>query len=576
LSSKLKSKLRAFEDRLTVRQQIGAATAVLCLVLAGLLAISAATVSHNRVERLVGEEMANYSAAVSQSLELFMHARYQEIRTLAALEVLREVWLTDAARIRGAFEGLQDGLPHFAWVGFTTTDGIVRVASKGMLEGRSVVGLPWFKNGLHAPTAVDVHSVLLLEELLGPAANNEPLRFVDVAAPVLDAQGKTIGVLSAHLNWNWAVELRDNFLKRRLTADTRISIVAGDGVVLLGERLGERILTPDELRRMQVHGSGALTIDNGQPMLTGYAVNDGYLDYPGLGWIVIAQRPADLALAAARNTAWIILGMGAVLALLAVGVSMFIASRVARPLRALTLEADRIGRDPGAPMLRLQHGSAEVLQLSTALRSLLHRLGFAERRTKEIEASASESARQFAEDLRAMRHLAETDPLTGLTNRRALLKEGAAAFEHFKRYQRPFAILAADIDHFKQINDRYGHAAGDAGIRKTGEIVRSTLRTTDTAARIGGEEFIVLLREVDEAAARQLAERIRAAVEACTITSGDTQFNLTISIGIALARSSDHDIAEVIERADQGLYMAKNTGRNRVLFMPAQDARHVA
>jgi len=576
LSAKLKSKLRAFEDRLTVRQQIGAATAVLCLVLAGLLAISAATVSHYRVQRLVGDEMANYAAAVTESLDLFMHTRYQEIRTLAAFEVLREVWLAEPARFRRVFEGMQEGLPHYSWIGFAATDGTVLVATRGALEGRSVAERPWFKSGLQGPTVVDVHGALLLEKLLGSRPGGEPLRFVDVAAPVLDAQGRVIGVLSAHLDWNWAAELRDNFLKRRLTRDTRISILSSAGAVLLGDRLGEQIFSAAELRRIQETGRGAVTVDHGERMLTGYALNDGHLDYPGLGWIVIAQRPAALALAAARNTALIILGIGAVLALIAIGVSMFIASRVARPLRTLTLEADRIGRDPGATMLRLQHGSAEVLQLSTALRSLLHRIGFAERRTKEIEANANESARQFAEDLRAMRHLAETDPLTGLTNRRALLKEGAAAFEHFKRYQRPFAILAVDIDHFKQINDRYGHAAGDAGIRQIGEIVRGTLRTTDTAARIGGEEFIVLLREVDEAAARQLAERIRAAVEACAITSGDTQFNLTVSIGVALARSSDRDIAEVIERADQGLYMAKNTGRNRVFFMPPQDARHVA
>ena len=236
MSAKLKSKLRAFEDRLTVRQQIGAATAVLCLVLAGLLAISAATVSHYRVQRLVGDEMANYAAAVTESLDLFMHTRYQEIRTLAAFEVLREVWLAEPARFRRVFEGMQEGLPHYSWIGFAATDGTVLVATRGALEGRSVAERPWFKSGLQGPTVVDVHGALLLEKLLGSRPGGEPLRFVDVAAPVLDAQGRVIGVLSAHLDWNWAAELRDNFLKRRLTRDTRISILSSAGAVLLGDR----------------------------------------------------------------------------------------------------------------------------------------------------------------------------------------------------------------------------------------------------------------------------------------------------------------------------------------------------
>jgi diguanylate cyclase (GGDEF)-like protein len=292
--------------------------------------------------------------------------------------------------------------------------------------------------------------------------------------------------------------------------------------------------------------------------------------------MVIAQKPAAFALAAARDTGWTILGLGAVLALFAVGASFLIARRTARPLRQLTEEADRIGRDPDAVMLRQQRGSIEMLQLSQALRSLLRRIGFAEQRTKDVEASASENARQFAEDMKALRRLAETDPLTNLTNRRAFAREGGAAFEYFKRYQRSIAVLVADIDHFKQVNDSYGHAAGDQGIRQTGEIISAALRTTDTAARTGGEEFIILLREADEAAAMQLAERIRAAVAESTFVSGEAQFKLTLSVGVAIAASTDRDIDEVIERADQGLYMAKNAGRDRVLFMPAPDARQVA
>jgi diguanylate cyclase (GGDEF)-like protein len=106
-------------------------------------------------------------------------------------------------------------------------------------------------------------------------------------------------------------------------------------------------------------------------------------------------------------------------------------------------------------------------------------------------------------------------------------------------------------------------------IKRVGEIIESLIRTTDKVARFGGEEFVVLLREVDEEGARRLAERIRQRIEASPIVCGQANIGVSVSIGIAIAAEDDRDIDDVIERADKGLYMAKNTGRNRIFFMPA-------
>ena len=129
------------------------------------------------------------------------------------------------------------------------------------------------------------------------------------------------------------------------------------------------------------------------------------------------------------------------------------------------------------------------------------------------------------------------------------------------------------------VNDTFGHAAGDAVICRVGELVDSAMRTTDKAARLGGEEFVVLLREVDELSARAFADRLRVAIEETSIEYGSQPINVTVSIGVALAHAADRDINDTIERADRGLYMAKNTGRNRVFFMPASPeapSRHAA
>jgi diguanylate cyclase (GGDEF)-like protein len=140
-------------------------------------------------------------------------------------------------------------------------------------------------------------------------------------------------------------------------------------------------------------------------------------------------------------------------------------------------------------------------------------------------------------------------------------------------------MLVIDIDHFKAVNDRYGHAAGDAAIKYIGERIESAVRATDKVGRFGGEEFVVLLREVDELSARAFADRVRAAIEEAAVSYGSDTFKITVSIGVSVANAADRDISDTIERADRGLYMAKNTGRNRVFFMPTDtDApnRHAA
>ena len=254
-------------------------------------------------------------------------------------------------------------------------------------------------------------------------------------------------------------------------------------------------------------------------------------------------------------------------------IALLIADRVARPLHKLTQAAARIGRDSQARTLPRQRGSREILELTRALRALLVRVGLAEQRTYEAETRAVRDAQQASDDLAAMRKLADTDHLTGLTNRRPFLEVARHAMDYYKRYQRPLAILMADIDHFKRINDQYSHAAGDAAIRKVAEVIKEAIRTTDQAARFGGEEFVVLLREVAGApAAQALAERVRSLVEASVISLGEHEVRMTISIGYALSEAEDRDVEELIERADQALYMAKNRGRNRTFLM----VRHAA
>jgi diguanylate cyclase (GGDEF)-like protein len=565
---KLTDRLHAVEDHLTVRMQIAAAVAVMSVVLVGTLAGCAALVSYQNTAAQVNSNLAAVASATSGRLDRFMAERQLEMKLFSQLQPLQKLWQGHPAELRHALEQLQSTFTDLAWIGFADVDGKVEAATGGLLEGKSVASRPWFKEGLQGIMIGDVHEATLLAQLLAQRENGEPYRFVDLAFPIKDSSGKLLGVLGGHLNWDWASQLIMDVEANDGNTDTRLSIVDKNGVALIGPDRGRARFSGEELASILKARKGAFAeVVDGQRVLTAFYVGTGHREYQGLNWIVTASQPAAVALAAAMLSAKIILGFGAVAALIGLGLAVAISRRVARPIIAHTQEADRIGR--GSTMLARQSGSVEVVQLTRALRSLLRRIGFAEERTREAELRATENALQFKDDLVKLQKMADTDYLTGLMNRRAFLAFADDAVEFCRRYKRGMATLMIDIDHFKKINDVHGHAAGDDAIRRIAEIIDHSIRTTDKAARFGGEEFVVLLREIDQETAILLAERIRNSIEQATITHGEASFTATVSIGVAINAAADRDVQDMIERADQGLYVAKKSGRNRTMLMPA-------
>lgn len=568
--------LRTIEDRLTVRTQITAAVAAMAMLLVGALAASAAFVSYHNTSALVNMRLASVATTTAERLDRYMAVRQEEVTLFSRLEPLKQLWQDNPAALRASLEQLQNSFADFAWIGFARPDGTVIASTGGLLQGASVAQRPWFRTGLNDSMVGDVHEAALLSSLLAKRADGEPHRFVDIALPVRDAGGKLLGVLGAHLNWDWARGVIASAETNNGGADTSLSVIAKDGTVLVGPGMGSKKYPGERLQAMLASQAGTFTEKSGEDtLLTAFFASRGHRDYQGLNWIVTASQPASIALAAAAQSAKTILAIGAIAGLIGVLLAFLIARRVSHPIHAITLEADRIGRAAGPTMLPRQAGSLEVVQLTRALRSLLRRIGFAEEQTKEAELRATENAMQFKDDLSKLRLLADTDYLTDLMNRRAFLTAADDAMEFAHRYKRGLATLMIDIDHFKAINDTHGHATGDVVIKKIAEIVSGNIKSTDRAARFGGEEFVVLLREVDQAAAQALADRIRNAIELAVVGDNETRISATVSIGIATIAEGDRDVQDMIERADQGLYVAKNTGRNRCFFMPGQDNRGI-
>lgn len=166
-----------------------------------------------------------------------------------------------------------------------------------------------------------------------------------------------------------------------------------------------------------------------------------------------------------------------------------------------------------------------------------------------------------------------TDSLTGLANRRHFTDSAASLVQYSQQQLQELAVLVLDLDHFKSVNDRYGHEAGDQVLSFVSQIFKRCLRDGDLAARLGGEEFSILLPGANQTQALAVGERIRRSIAGCPVPLSDGSFlTVSISIGVSMWRTDESEIQAAFKRADIALYQAKMQGRNRVVAYTAPRA----
>lgn len=191
-----------------------------------------------------------------------------------------------------------------------------------------------------------------------------------------------------------------------------------------------------------------------------------------------------------------------------------------------------------------------VLAVETYYRTMIQRL--------------EDTLQELTRAQHALRELSRLDGLTRVSNRMFLMESLETELGRSRRFGHPFSLLLIDLDHFKQVNDRYGHIQGDRALQQVVERVRSVIRPADIIGRYGGEEFVIGLVETDQAAAEQVAERIRLQVAHAPIEADSERTCLTVSIGLATLNNGVERIEPLIDRADRAMYRAKAAGRNRV------------
>ncbi len=247
--------------------------------------------------------------------------------------------------------------------------------------------------------------------------------------------------------------------------------------------------------------------------------------------------------------------------------SMRVTTAVVMAVAALILYVTRNGQQPFGDLslretvISTQELIAIMSTMALGIAALLsqHRRDVRDLATRVRERTAELSA---AND--QLQHLAITDPLTGILNRRALFESMQREMNRNQRYGGALSMIMFDLDHFKEVNDRYGHEVGDAVLQHVVTIASKLLRAADAIARYGGEEFVIIAPETSGAKALQLAERLRAELASSEIVVGGQTLHVTASYGVATQQPSDERPEQILRRADEALYGAKAAGRDRV------------
>jgi len=547
--------------KFTLRTQVALLFGTLVGLVAGGLSLWLAQGQARQALRDQGATLQTLATSTAVVFSEGLHERQREVELLADSPPINAP--LSAPQWQPVLERLQQSRAHYSWIGLANTQGEVLAASGGLLVGQNVSSRPWFQAALTEPFTGDVHAAKLLATLLPPAANGEPVRFLDFAAPLQDGAGRTMAVLAVHASWDWAHEVINTLRSENLFQQgVRVFVLDRAGQVIHRPHDADPAEAPP--RRLPRGPAQVLEWSDGKRYLSASTPVPARSVTSDLGWTVVARQALEHAAEGAeqaRRQALLAGGLATLLGLLLAG---WLAGRFSHPLRRMAEAARRIEAGDHGLQIPAEHHSLELEQLSQALRgmqqALLEREAELEQRvlqrTNELEAAHAELSQANA----VLSAMALNDALTGLPNRRAADARLDMEFQRHRRSGQALALGLIDIDRFKSVNDQFGHAGGDAVLQRVAKVLAGALRRTDFLARFGGEEFLVLMPETPQEGALQLAERLRQAVQ----DSDGPPVRVTLSLGLCCAAQQHPQLDAALQAADEALYAAKQGGRNRV------------
>lgn len=535
-------RLNGLQTRLSV------AFAALALTLILILSVVIGFKSINQIQLEIGNSLGEVAYLMGNNLDQYMWSRYGETDIISELDELKNP--DSKENIQAQLDGLKSAFPAFSWIGFTDENGVVLASTDNILNGADISDRPVYANSVEGKYVGDVHEAVLLADLL-PNPTGEEMKFVDIGTPVTNTEGDFVGVLAAHLSWQWVQEVED-VTKQRLKNREGLEffvISRENNDVLLGpdELVGTSLeLESINLARQESHGWTRETWSDGKEYLTGYVSEDGYKEYPGLGWTILIRQPIEVAYAPAMELLHYFLISGAVLVLIFAIIGWVTACKISLPLQRISKVADGL-REGKVVEIPAYKGMREIEVLSESLRKLLANLSW----TKNA--------------LEHMKEAASTDNLTGLPNRNGLDRY----LEKASQNSAELTLLFLDLDGFKEVNDTFGHPMGDELLKQVASRLTESSQHGSFVSRVGGDEFILIVDpEISSTSGMAIGEGIISRLNKPYIIDGQS-ITVSCSIGGAIWQTGDN-IGEVIQYADALLYEAKRAGKNRIFFYGQQ------
>lgn len=658
---------------------------VLTLVLVQIIGMHATS----KMRDQIGLKLAGLAYQVTDKLDQGMYERYREFQLISLRPTLGDATISLADK-QIWLEQIQQTYSNYSWIGITDLAGNVLAANGGLLVGADVSKRPWFGNALNNIHIGDVHDAKLLASKL-PNPSGEPIRFVDVAFPYSDLNGRVVGVIGAHMSWKWANYVQESVITTAVSQEgIDAFIISQDGTVLLGpdKTIGSKLALASVTKAQGKDNEFLVEKwSDGKEYLVGYSASQGYQNYPGLGWKVLVRQEVSEAFAPVKQLQKRVLWVGCGTALLFSLFGLFNARRITLPLISLAHTSKKLRLGHVHSLNSVRNSYSQINELSASLTALVEQLQNEKDLLKELNASLEDRVQartneainsearlrtitnnipaliayadanqhyrfcnlafqawldipaeriigaeisevlgkdvyeqvephylsaleghdcifeithhgrngtqylkvnflpDLGEDRRVMgvyilkqdmtdskKHQLAlqqdllTDQMTGMPNRTSYLQTLAAAIARSRRTTKPFAVMFLDVDKFKLINDTYGHESGDKVLIEFGKRLTASIRETDTAARLAGDEFVVLIENLNRPEdAGMVAEKILEAVRA-PINVGPLSLLISTSIGIAVSGGECDSVEGLMKRADEAMYQAKRTGRNSISY----------
>lgn len=533
---------------------------LLCLVLACLIpgVIGAvALIAHQ--ERSNREALENASIQTARAL-----VQVVDGEVLKRIAILESLATSQAARERD-FNGIYrlmeriNSRPSLASM-FSLTDKDGQLIANTTLPFGSP--LPKHGNPLHIEEVIKSRQPVVSDLFTGSIYNDQ---VVTASVPMV-VDGEVDYIMSATLRGDLFAAILKN---EGISPDWRSAILDREGRFIARVISGDDapLVTRNELLRGELKGAaeGAFETEsfNGTPLLTVYSRSKF------TGWTVVLGMPLEPLEREYQSTLYMLLSGITLLFSFVLVLAWWMSDRISHSVRALIPPAQQLGEGRPVELDTIQLEVEETDEVAHALvdaSKLLRQRTEAltaerDSRQQQIDQMVIERTRALEAAKQASEALARRDVLTGLMNRLAANERLLEEFLRMKRIGSSYAVLLIDIDHFKQVNDTYGHDTGDQVLKTVADLLEANLRATDFVFRYGGEEFLVLLPATGLEGAQVFGEKLRAALEAHHFGSG---MKITISIGISIAETTDNDDHATVNRADTALYRAKNGGRNQL------------